>query len=286
MRRIGIIMLVLASAALAGCTSLPQIGMSGGEGTTAARGVAIQEASYNDSIIPEGGATWLILRFKNTNPAPIEKLNADLSNLGLLTADLKRSSSGGEGCDFKGLRAASPDLSPPQKLCMWKLSAGKNAEGVYPVTLTLNHTTSLLMQKETPKFSFVRDPGKVQKKSRAYSNGEMALTVSFRSTHDMGAGTIEVDLTVRNAGKGSIGQIKGDRKVKLSYSGSLTDIFNAKTECKKIFIPEGERSETMTCKISKIKGKSPQAGTSYNLRIDMRYNYERRLELPLKVSAD
>lgn len=282
MRRLTIAL--VAAILVAGCTALPQD--DGGDEQQSQRGLVVEQASLESTTVERGRSTRLILRVANTNPIPVDDFSADLSNLGGIQATPVEP---GGGCSGT-LSAAT--TSPGTLTCVWRLdTSGLAADdaGSYPIGITMEYTGAVTMQTGTLKFTFVQGLPERTTTTRSYSNGEVAMDVTHRTRYATDTDAVTLDLTLRSEGSGRIRPENDVRRANLSYSGSLmgpfgfTDGDGTDTEprCTAANFLTGETSTTITCNL--FRSDSIAAGTTYSLRVNGTYPYQRYREVPLRV---
>lgn len=290
-------MALAAVLAVAGCTSFPTGGGTA-SGKPPASGLVIQEASLQNTAIPTGGDTELVLRVANTQPGAVTGVHIAVTNTGGLKiskdSDQSDPTCPEAGGTVKRIAGATQGV-PTQLLCVWDVNEtedGGARPATYPVTVTVTYVNSLTMQKESPKITF--DPDQqiaAAKSSRTFSNGELSLAVTYPPTLPAGAKRIEVKTTAANPGNGDIVGISSvqcdGRCVDLRYSGSLLSgagYTASGDRCGIIRFLQGEQEATSTCTFT--DGSTADTITTHNLRMKATYGYQLHRELPLTVVKD
>lgn len=278
-------LVLIAAMLVAGCTALPQ---DGNDDQQQQRGLVVQDASLESSVVERGRSTRLILRVANTNPVPIDDFSAELSNLGDINADPVEPAGGCSG------EIAEATTSPGILTCVWTLDTGgldPDDTGSYPVAITMDYTGTLTMQEGTPAITFTDDLPSRRTATRSYTNGELGMDVTHRTEHATTTDSVPVDVTLRSIGSGRIRPEAEVRRVTMDYDGSLMDVFgftSGETDtgerCRRANFLSGETSTTITCNL--FRDGTIAAGTTYNLRIAATYRYQRYRELPLRVADD
>lgn len=302
MRRIAILVMVVA---LAGCTQpFGPEDTSGpsGPNTVDARGLVIEDVRLGDQEIAQGETTQLFVTFTNTNPTEVADVRFSFDNLGGLS--VSEGSGLPQFCsDIRGgggAIAAAANGQPTQRTCVWDLTASDvsmiGSSTSIPVSFSADYAGSLTMADSSLQFVFGEERDTVT--DNTFSNGEIQLQTTHPGQLDWGDHSLEVQLTASNSGTGQI--VSGDeaRRVTYDLGGSLVETgqqgagFTAKdvedgsgTTCDSGVFIQGERSVSTTCVLEGSVSERP-APVTYTLTATVSYRYQRYGSLQLTVTEE